>query len=337
MAESTEGRRLVSIVYPVLNELPNVDRLLERMSQVVEKHPTYEFEFVVVDDGSTDGTTDALRSRLPENVTLRIITFSRNFGSHSAITAGIHAAGGESVILMGADIQEPLSTITAFLEAWSDGNEVVWGVRSSRAAGGFTGTLASKAFSMLFHRYTDLPNYPAEGPSCVLCDRRVLNTLRPMDERHRNLYGLIAWVGYRQTTVEFEQQPRRGGKSKWTTRKLVKLAFDSLVQFSHAPIRASSYLGVVMATSGFIYALFLVIRAFFDRRGPEGFTTLLVAILLIGGVQLVMLGTLGEYVWRGVDETRRRPLYVIDRERSDEALVSRIEQSRSTDSARLGR
>lgn len=329
-----EGTRLVSIAYPVLDELPNVDRLLERMVEVVGAHPGFRFEFVVVDDGSTDGTTDALLERVPDGVTLRVITFSRNFGAQSAVTAGIQAAAGDAVILMGADIQEPLSTITAFLTAWTAGHDVVWGVRSKRATGSFTGTLASRAFSLLFHRYSDLSNYPAEGPSCVLCDRRVVNTLRQMDERHRNLYGLIAWVGYRQTTVEFEQIPRQSGASKWTTRKLVKLAFDSLVQFSHAPIRAASYLGVAMAASGFAYAGFLVIHALFARRGPAGFTTLLVVVLLIGGVQLVVLGTLGEYIWRGVDETRRRPLFVVDRDRSDQQLVERLDQARSTDPAR---
>lgn len=326
------GRKpLVSLAYPVLNELPNVDRLVQRMTETVALHPDYDFEFLVVDDGSTDGTTEALRERLPGHVTLRVITFSRNFGAQSAVTAGIHAASGDAVVLMGADIQEPISTVTKFLESWSAGSEVVWGVRSSRATGSFTSTLASRAFSILFHRYADLPNYPAEGPSCVLCDRRVIDTLRPMDERHRNLYGLIAWVGFRQATITFDQLPRQGGKSKWTTRKLVKLAFDSLVQFSHAPIRAASYTGLAMATAGFLYALFLTVNALFADRGPAGFTTLLVVVLLIGGVQLVMLGALGEYIWRGVDETRRRPLYVVDRERSDEAAVSRLERGRSTD------
>ncbi len=308
--------RRVSIVYPVLNEIDNVVRLAGRMRDLCEIYSAFTFEFLVVDDGSSDGTTQRLREVVDPGIDLKVVTLSRNFGAHAACTAGMHAASGACVVLMGADMQEPVSLLGDFLDQWDSGHDVVWGVRTKRASGGIGGKVASKGFSRLFSRYTDLSNYPAKGPSSVLCDRQVVDIFMQLSERHRNVYGLIAWIGFRQTTVDFDQIDRQEGSSKWTTRKLVKLAFDSLVEFSSAPIRATSYLGLLMGAAGFAYSLYLLIHSFLVKRGPEGFTTLVVLILVIGGVQLLMLGVLGEYLWRGLDETRQRPLFVIDSSRS---------------------
>ncbi len=309
-------KKLISLVYPVLNEAEGAHLLAERMSTLTKLNPEYAFEFVVVDDGSTDSTTEILAKTVGPEIDLRVITFARNFGSHAALSAGMAAAKGDCAILLGADLQEPESLVTDFLAAWSAGNEVVWGVRNQRKVKSRSSKIASVLFSQLFTRYADLENYPPEGPSGVLCDRAVIDVVLELGERNRNLYGLIAWVGFKQTKVNFEQSERKVGQSKWTTRKLVKLALDSLVQFSSAPIRLMSYVGMFFATTGFLYATLLVVRAFFVQRGPEGWTSVVVAVLVIGGVQLLMLGILGEYLWRGVDETRQRSLYVIDKRKS---------------------
>jgi polyisoprenyl-phosphate glycosyltransferase len=309
-------KKLVTIVYPVLNEADGAAHLAERMANLVKLNAEYDIEFVVIDDGSTDSTTSILQSAVDSNINLRVVTLARNFGSHAALSAGLDAAKGECAILLGADLQEPESLVSDFLASWSAGNEVVWGVRHQRKVSGITSKLASVLFSRLFTKYADLENYPPEGPSGVLCDRAVIDVVAELNERNRNLYGLIAWVGFKQTKVYFEQSERKAGQSKWTTRKLIKLALDSLVQFSSAPIRLMTYIGMFFASLGFFYAALLITRALFIQRGPAGWTSVIVAVLVIGGVQLLMLGLLGEYLWRGVDETRQRSLYIIDKRKS---------------------
>ena len=312
-------KKLVTIVYPVLNEADGAAMLASRMATLVKLNSEFDLEFVVVDDGSTDSTTEILQNAVEPTINLRIVTLARNFGSHAALSAGLHAARGDCAVLLGADLQEPETLVSDFLTSWSAGNEVVWGVRNQRKVNGLASKVASVLFSRLFTKYADLENYPSEGPSGVLCDRAVIDVVAQLGERNRNLYGLIAWVGFKQTKVSFEQSERQSGQSKWTTRKLVKLALDSLVQFSSAPIRLMTYIGMFFASLGFLYAALLVGRALFVQRGPAGWTSVIVAVLVIGGVQLLMLGLLGEYLWRGVDETRQRALYVVDKRRSTDS------------------
>lgn len=315
-ATNDESRpKTVTIIVPVLNEMENVDRLCERLKLLQTSHPTYGFEFLVVDDGSTDGTADAILERVDPSLSVRLITLSRNYGSHAACTAGFDASTGDAVIMIGADLQEPPELITRFLERWEAGADVVWGVRARRAIDRGLGTALSIGFSRLFNRYSELKTYPAEGPSGVLCTRPVVEALRRLTERHRNVYGLIAWLGFPSDVVEYEQHGRQAGHSKWTTSKLAKLAIDSFVEFSFAPVRLVTYCGIGSAFVGFVYALFLIVQAFVSDTAPVGWTTVIVVVLILGGLQLVMLGVLGEYIWRGTDETRRRPLYIIQKER----------------------
>lgn len=310
---TTTERKLVSIIFPVLNEVDSVQALAARMSLIASANDRYDFEFVVVDDGSTDGTVEALRPIMDPKLCLRTITLSRNFGSHAAISAGFEAARGDAVVIHGADLQEPENLVENFLAKWETGFDTVWGVRTSRGVPSLKSRVASVLFSKLLYRFSELKTYPPEGPSGALCSREVVEAVLAMPERNRNVYGLIAWVGFRQTRCEYQQQERKAGQSKWTTSKLIKLAIDSFVQFSSAPIRLMSYAGIGFAGLGFIYALFLAIRAAFSSRGPEGWTTVVVIVLVLGGLQLVMLGVLGEYLWRGAHESRERPLFVVNR------------------------
>lgn len=306
----------VSILIPVLNEEDNVSAMMERFNELEQRHNKYSIEFVIVDDGSTDTTVDKIRDLSPDNLSIQLISFSRNFGSHAAISAGLEKCLGKCAIILGADLQEPPELVDQFLERFEAGDEVVWGIRNNRAVGGLGG-LVSRAFSALFHRYSDIKSYPAEGPSGFLITRNVIEVVITMPERHRNVLGLIAWAGFRQTRVSYDQDPRLAGESKWTRKRLLKLAVDSFVQFSSAPIRAMSYIGAVTALLGFAYAIVIAIRALLSDWGPSGWATVTVLILVLGGIQLITLGVLGEYIWRGVDETRSRPLFVI---RSAEAL-----------------
>lgn len=314
-AEPGEGtsRRLVSVVVPALDEADNVPGLIARYAELAAAHSRYDFELVVVDDGSVDGTADLVLSLAHPDQRVTVVQLSRTFGSHYAISAGLAKCSGDAAVVLGADLQEPPSLVAEFLAGWEAGHQVVWGVRRSRTGRSRAQELASKTFSLLFARYANLANYPPEGPSGVLVDRSVIDELRRLPEHNRNVLALIAWLGFSQTRVEYDQVARRHGTSRWTKRKMVKLAVDSLIQFSSMPLRACTFTGIGVALAGAIYAVFLVARALAGVETPSGWPTVLVILLLLGGIQLTVIGVMGEYLWRAVEETRGRPLYVIRR------------------------
>jgi dolichol-phosphate mannosyltransferase len=301
---------LVSIVIPALNEHENVPGLVDRVADLRSQHPSYDFELVLVDDGSTDGTAQRLLDTAPLGLAVSVVQLSRSFGSHQAISAGMRRASGDAAIVLGADIQEPPELVADFIAAWEGGSDVVWGVRRTRTRS-WRSELPSKAFSYLFTKYADLADYPPEGPSGLLIDRMVIDELNRLEERNRNVLALVAWLGFRQTRVLYDQLPRVHGESRWTRRKMVKLAVDSLIQFSSMPLRACTFTGLGVAFLGVAYAILLVARSLVGVNTPSGWPTLLVVVLLLGGIQLAVIGVMGEYVWRAVEETRRRPLYVV--------------------------
>jgi dolichol-phosphate mannosyltransferase len=301
----------VSVVIPALNEEPNIDLLLVRFDAIKQANSGYRFEFVVVDDGSTDRTRELLLQARSTRSDLVIVALTRNFGSHYAFSAGLEACTGDCAVGLGADLQEPLELTSRFLGEWRAGSDVVWGIREVRAQG-FASRTFSRSFTALLTRYSDIDGYPAEGPSGFLISRVVIDVVGSMPETNRNLLGLIAWSGFRQSRVSYEQDARTGGTSKWTTTKKLKLAVDSFVEFSHAPVRFMTYIGTFIAVLGFIYAAVVSIRRLAWDNPIEGWTTVVVAVTIIGGLNLMMLGVLGEYMWRATDETRRRPLYVVE-------------------------
>jgi dolichol-phosphate mannosyltransferase len=319
-----ERRRRVTILVPAFNEAATVDGLLERFRGLRDAHSDLELDLLLVDDGSSDGTVDRLiELALPDDA-VRAVELSRNFGSHYAITAGFHHVETDAVIVLGADLQEPPELVARFLAEWRGGADVVWGIRSVRAQRSKVYDAASTAFSRLFSRTAGLANYPAEGPSGVLVDRAVVDTVVAMPEHNRNVLALIAWVGFTQTRVAYEQAPRAHGESRWTRAKILRLAVDSMVQFSSAPLRACSTLGALAATLGVLYALVLIVRSLVGVTTPSGWPTAIVVTLIMGGLQLLTLGVIGEYLWRGVDETRGRPLFVVRRVRRPGDAIAAI-------------
>jgi dolichol-phosphate mannosyltransferase len=304
---------LVSVIVPALDEADNVPGLLKRFAEFPVDHPGYRFELILVDDGSSDGTADLMLGMASPADRITVIRLSRSFGSHYAISAGLERATGDCAVVLGADLQEPPSLVADFLSNWEGGSDVVWGVRRSRSRGGRSPfqELASRGFSLLFTRYADLANYPPEGPSGVLLDRSVIDEVCRLTERNRNVLALIAWLGFTQTRVDYDQLARRHGASRWTTRKMIKLAADSMIQFSSMPLRAASFTGGAVALMGILYAVFLIVRELMGVNTPSGWPTVLVALLVLGGTQLAVIGVMGEYLWRGVEETRARPLFVV--------------------------
>jgi glycosyltransferase involved in cell wall biosynthesis len=301
----------VSIVVPALDEADNVPGLISRFADLAAAHPQYEFELVVVDDGSTDGTADLVLSLAQPDQRVVVVQLARSFGSHYAISAGLARCAGDCAVVFGADLQEPPSLLAEFLNQWEAGNQIVWGVRRTRTGRSMGNELASKAFSALFARYANLANYPPEGPSGVLIDRCVIDELDRLPERNRNVLALIGWLGFSQTRVDYDQVARRHGQSRWTKRKMVKLAVDSLIQFSSMPLRACTFTGIGVAMAGLAYAVFLIVRSLLGVQTPSGWPTVLVLTLVLGGMQLTVIGVMGEYLWRVVDEVRSRPLYVV--------------------------
>jgi dolichol-phosphate mannosyltransferase len=302
---------LVSVVVPMFNEEGNVEGLINRFDAIVADNPDYRFEFVVVDDGSTDGSSEAIKHYAESRRDLRAVVLSRNFGSHYALSAGLDQCHGDVAVIVGADAQEPVDLVARMLASWKDGHEIVWGIREQRADQGAVSRFVSELFSRLLRRYSVVKTYPAEGPSAFLLDRLVIDVVNKLTEHNRNVAGLLAWSGFRQGRVTFRQLERTSGESKWTGKAKIKLAVDSFVEFSFTPIRFVTFSGIAIASVGFVYAAFLVTRRLFFSDIASGWTTVVVVALLLGGFQLVVLGVLGEYIWRGVDESRGRPLFIV--------------------------
>jgi polyisoprenyl-phosphate glycosyltransferase len=326
------SRSLVSVLIPALNEVLGVPGLLARYRELARTHDRYDFEMVLVDDGSDDGTADRLLelAEAPDRVT--VVSLSRNFGSHYAITAGLARCSGDCAVVLGADLPEPPSLMQQFLTHWETGSDVVWGVRRSRVRRSWSYDVASRLFSWLFARYAKLSNYPPEGPSGVLLDRAVIDEVRRLPEHNRNVLALIAWLGFTQTRVQYDQVDRRHGTSRWTRRSIVTLAVDSMLQFSSMPLRLCTFGGVVVAALGLLYALVLVVRSMAGVGTPSGWPTVIVVVLLLGGTQLTVIGVMGEYLWRAVEESRGRPLYVVR-----DVRLAGVHPQRPPDAPRHGR
>lgn len=302
---------LVSLVVPAYNEAENIAGLVALVGEIGKANPDYRFELIVVDDGSTDGTPELLRGALENSSeTGRIVALSRNFGSHAAITAGFRAARGDCAITLSADLQEPVELVGRFLSTWAAGNDVVWGVRRLRSVPKGIGNAMSRAFSRWFHRWSIIPSYPAEGPSVVLVSRAVMDVVNAMPESNRNIFGIVAWSGFDQAQVAFEQLPRPAGRSKWTNTKKIKLVVDSFVEFSQVPARVAGYLGAIMCVVATLVALVGVLVAISPATGA-GFWFVAALALFTGGLNLGFLSVMGEYVWRAGDDARRRPIYVL--------------------------
>ncbi|NYE21024.1 glycosyltransferase family 2 protein [Microbacterium immunditiarum] len=300
----------MSLVIPAYNEVDSAGDIAEFYAQILSTYTDVSFELILVDDGSTDGTADALQTTLSGVGPARIVSLSRNFGSHAGITAGFAHARGDAVLTLSADRQEPLEAIGQFLEQWHAGADIVWGLRSVRAVRKGMGETFARVFSRIYGANSDVPNYPSEGPSQILVSRAALDALNAMPELNRNVLAMAAWVGFDQRRIYFEQLPRPHGTSKWTTKRKMKLVVDSFVEFSHAPVEWVAWGGLLIGAIGGLLLILAILLAFFQ---PFGAAVALLSglILIVGGMILVGIGVLGEYVWRAGDDARRRPVYVV--------------------------
>jgi len=300
---------LISVVVPIFNEQENLPELRRRVSAALDSTGE-QWEIVLVNDGSRDASPHMLRQMNIEDPRIKVIDLSRNFGHQPAVTAGIHHARGDCVILIDGDLQDPPEVIPEMVTTWKQGNQVVLGERRSRADGGTRG-VGFRLFYPIFRRISDLPSAPDAG-IFGLMDRAVVNEFNKLPERNRFIPGLRSWLGFKQASVLYDRQDRAAGKPKQTLRKLIKYAMDGMVSFSYKPLKASVWMGFTISAVSFLLGVFYFID-FLRHRGKygSGFTTLILCMLFLGGVQLITIGILGEYIGRIYEEIKQRPLYVV--------------------------
>lgn len=300
----------VSVVVPVYYNAPSLPELYTRLNAIARSNPDWEFEYVFVDDGSGDNSFQVLQDLARQDNRVRVIRLARNFGAISAVMAGLHYATGDCVAIIAADLQDPPELIPQLVEQWKQGNKVVLAIRQRRHDP-FTTRFFANVFAWLFRRLV-FSEYPPQGFDFVLIDRRVVQTVVECREKNTNLMALILWLGHKRALVYYTRQERPYGHSRWTFAKKLKYFADSFVGFSYLPVRAASLFGFVFAILGFIYAFVIIVNKLFRGIDIEGWSSLMVVVLMAAGIQLVMIGILGEYVWRNLDETRRRPIFLIE-------------------------
>ncbi|MFN2450473.1 MAG: glycosyltransferase family 2 protein [Candidatus Baltobacteraceae bacterium] len=318
--EPTPAPPVLSIVVPLMNEQGNVHALLERIFAIANALPQApSFEVVLVNDGSTDDTAGAVRRQMRSRPNVVLVNLSRNFGHQLAATAGLDIARGEAVVLMDGDLQDPPELVAQFMQKWRQGYDVVYAVRRTRKGESPFKVLTARIFYRTIKRLTNV-SIPVDTGDFRLMSRRVVDALKRSRERHRFLRGLVSWTGYRQTGIEYDRDERTSGETKYPLRKMMRFALDGITSFSDVPLRFASYLGFTVSTAAFVYAIVIVLAKAMRAGTPEytrGWASTMVVILFIGGVQLIGIGILGEYLGRIYDEVKGRPLYLIaDIERS---------------------
>lgn len=302
--------QLLSIVIPCYNEEEVIGETVERLRKFCAELHGLDVEMIFVDDGSRDRTRELLKALAVDDARVRIIGFARNFGHQIAVTAGIDAASGDAVVLIDADLQDPPEVVHQMIAKWREGFDVVYGTRTERQGESAFKVATARGFYRLLNTLSEIP-IPLDTGDFRLMSRNVVDTLRAMPERDRFVRGMVSWVGFRQTALPYVRAERFAGESKYPLRKMVQFAADGILSFSTKPLQMSVALGMasaVVALLGIVYALAL--RLLTDMW-VEGWTALMIAVLFIGGVQLISVGILGEYVGRIYNEVKKRPLYVV--------------------------
>lgn len=307
---------LLSVVAPVYNEEELVERFVQRTCAALAE---FTFELVLVNDGSSDSTPELLDRIASSDPRVRVIHLSRNFGHQAALTAGLEHAAGDVVAMIDADLQDPPEVIVQMVQRWALGADVVYAVRKHRPGETAFKLATASWFYKLFNKLTQVDLEPNSGDFRLL-DRRALDALLSMTERSRFLRGMTVWVGFTQTAVPYEREARPAGETKYTLRKMLRFSLDAIASFSHLPLQLATYVGLLSAGVAFI-AIPVVIGLHFAGSYLPGFGTITIAILLIGGIQLIALGVIGEYVGRIYDEVKHRPLYIVREERNRPATL----------------
>lgn len=310
MPPARPARPLISIVAPCYNEAEAIGLFVKTMRRTLEGCD-FDYELVFVDDGSTDDTRNQLIALADAEPTIRLVSFSRNFGKEAALTAGLDHARGDAVIVMDVDLQDPPELIAEFVEKWRDGYDVVYGAREDRTSDAYAKRFTAEGFYRLFNKISGV-KIPENTGDYRLMDRRVVEKIKSLPERSRFMKGLFAWVGFRSVGVPYARPERAAGETKFNFWRLWNFALDGFVSFSTVPLRMWSYLGGVIALLSFLYASAIIVRTLITGGDVPGYASLLVFILFFGSVQIISIGVLGEYISRLFVEVKRRPIYIVD-------------------------
>ena len=318
---------LLSVVVPAYNEALVLPEFHRRVSDVMIA-TACDYEIIYVDDGSTDSTAAVLRQLRDEDEAVAVIELSRNFGKEVALSAGLDHAAGDAVIIIDADLQDPPELVHDFLREWRDGYDIVYGRRTDREGESWLKITTAKWFYRVINRLSDV-EIPQDSGDFRLISRRALDALLSLRETHRYMKGLYAWVGFPQKEVPYLRNPRAAGTSKWSYWRLWNFALEGITSFSDVPLKMSTYLGVLTSTAAFLYGLFFLVRTLFLGNPVPGYPSLILIVLFLGGVQLICLGIIGEYLARTYNESKARALYFVkgyhpSRSRAAEDAKNRI-------------
>lgn len=299
----------VSLIIPCYNEEQSLPLLYEAICATAAEHDAYEWEFLFVNDGSKDSTLEIIKNLRADDKRVSFVDLSRNFGKERAMLAGFDYAQGDCAVVMDADLQHPPKVIGEMLAKWEEGYDDIYGKRITRGKESWLRKSLSLTFYKLLGKISNIDLLPNVGDFRLL-DRRCIDALKQLRESERYTKGLYCWIGYKKTFVEFEQGERAAGESKWNFFKLLSLAMEGVVSFSTAPLKIATFAGFICAMASIIYSVYFLIKSLVVTDPVAGFPTLIITILFIGGLQLICLGIIGEYVGRIFNESKRRPVYL---------------------------
>ena len=307
-----------TVIAPIYNELENIPELYPRIRDVMDQ--TGEpWELILVDDGSSDGSTEVIRKLAENDSRVRPVIFARNFGHQIAVTAGVDYSRGDAVVIIDADLQDPPEVILDLIAKWREGFEVVYAVREEREGETWFKKITAALFYRLIHAITNV-NIPLDTGDFRLMDQKVVAVMKQMREKHRFLRGMSAWVGFKQVGVNYKRKPRHAGTSKYPLKKMIQFALNAITSFSYFPLQLATYIGFIAAGLSVVAIPIIIILRLTTGTALLGQATTLVMVLFLGGVQLISLGIIGEYIGRIYDESKNRPLYIVAEAPEDENL-----------------
>lgn len=301
----------ISILIPAYNEEEVLRHLYERLGKLAGETSGYDFEFLFVNDGSRDRTLEMIKEYAKDDPRIAYVNLSRNFGKEIAMIAGLDHVTGDATVIIDADLQDPPELIPQMIKYWEEGYDDVYAKRESRAGETWLKKVTSAMYYKTLQRSTNIPIQKDTGDFRLL-SRRCVDALRQFRESQRNAKGMFSWIGYKKKEILYSRDPRAAGETKWNYAKLIDLAIDGITSFTTAPLRISSILGILVSVAAFIYIIYLVIRTISFGSDLAGYPSMMAVILFLGGVQLLSLGVIGEYIGRIFNETKQRPLYFVE-------------------------
>jgi polyisoprenyl-phosphate glycosyltransferase len=305
------GHKKISILIPAYNEQGALRHLYERLDKLANETESYDFEFLFINDGSRDRTLEIIKSYAKTDSRIAYVNLSRNFGKEIAMIAGLDHVTGDATVIIDADLQDPPELIPTMIKFWEEGYDDVYARRDSRKGETWLKKSTSSAFYKILQHSTRIPIQQDTGDFRLL-DRRCVEAIKQIRESQRFTKGMFSWIGYKKKEITYERDPRIAGETKWNYIQLIDLAIEGIVSFTTSPLRVSTYIGLCVSILAFVYMLFLIIRTLFFGTDLAGYPSMMAAILFLGGVQLLSLGVIGEYVGRIFNETKNRPLYFVE-------------------------